>query len=360
MELSASPLGIHRQYNQQLLGSTRQTATEMVHWLGAIQGQEYAQTKWGIGLRLPHLLDKDVEQELTEGKLLRTHLLRPTWHLVTADDIRWLLELTAPRVHQVNATMHRKLGLDNDIFTTTLKLIVKQLEGGRQLTRNELGEVFAQHGLEFSGMQLSYIMMYAELEGIVCSGVRRGRQNTYALLEERIGPVPATSREEALSELSRRYFCSRGPATAKDFSTWSGLTLSDCRNGIGMWSGELHKIELSGEDYYFFPGNDGRDTDFRQFQLLPLYDEFIFGYKDRSEVLSYHSGLTPTPAFKHMNLILFAGQICGTWRRDPGSKDIALETDFFEPLSREQTVLFEKAIQRYSEFKGLPVDWNSR
>ncbi|MBC7773804.1 MAG: winged helix DNA-binding domain-containing protein, partial [Phycisphaerae bacterium] len=172
--------------NQQLDGSSLQTGHELVQWFGAVQGQEYGPTKWGLGLRLAHLKDADVEHELEAGKILRTHLLRPTWHFVAAEDIRWMVLLTAPRVHQANAYMYRQLALDASVFNPCNDLIVTTLEGQQQRTREEIAAEFRQHGILAEGHRLSYIMMQAELEGIVCGGARRGNQFTYTLLEERV------------------------------------------------------------------------------------------------------------------------------------------------------------------------------
>ena len=176
-----------RLFSQQLGVTTMNMAVDMVEWFAAVQGQEYAQAKWGLGLRLPHLKDIDIEQELIQGKILRTHLLRPTWHFVAAKDIHWLLALTAPRVHVANAFMYRQLELDKKFFTRCNKAIIKILEGCKQLTRNEINEALKKQKIKAEGLRLVYIMMNAELEGIICSGARRGNQFTYALIDEIVG-----------------------------------------------------------------------------------------------------------------------------------------------------------------------------
>ena len=213
----------HRLLTQQIVEAKVKSAIEMIVWFGAVQAQEYAQTKWGIGLRLPHLNDNDIEKDFTEGKILRTHLLRPTWHLVTGDDIRWLLFLTASRVNAANAYMYRQLELDDAVFNRCNKILIKTLQGGKQLTRDALNEEFKRNKIIAAGHRLGYIMMRAELDGIICSGAREGNQFTYTLLEDRVPQSKARNYDEALAELTIRYFTSRGPATIKDFSTWSGL-----------------------------------------------------------------------------------------------------------------------------------------
>ncbi|MES2284765.1 MAG: winged helix DNA-binding domain-containing protein [Bacteroidota bacterium] len=232
MELSE--IAKYRLINQQIAGTKIKTVSEMVAWFCAVQAQEYGPTKWGLGLRLPHLKDKDIEKDFTDGKILRTHLLRPTWHFVAAKDIRWILMLTAPRVNAANASMYRKLELDSGIFNRCNAILIKTLQGGRQLTRDTLNEEFKKKKILAKGHRLSYIMMRAELDGIICSGANQGNQFTYSLLEERVPAFGLKNKEEALAELTKRYFTSRGPATIKDLSTWSGLTLTDCRKGIEM------------------------------------------------------------------------------------------------------------------------------
>ncbi|UFH56736.1 winged helix DNA-binding domain-containing protein [Spirosoma sp. KNUC1025] len=351
----SAELAKKRLMNQQFVAGQFLSATELVGWLGAVQAQEYAQTKWGLGLRLPHLSDKDIEQEFLAGNILRTHLLRPTWHFVTAQDIRWLLKLTAPRVHQANAFMYRKLELDKSIFRRSNDIIGKTLEGQKFLTRDAINEELKANGLVVQGDRLSYVMMAAELDGLICSGPRQGNQFTYALLEERIPVVASLSRDEALAELANRYFTSRGPATLHDFSTWSGLTLADCRKSVQLNSDRLTKYVIDTVDFYAaegtsYPANPGNDM-----HLLPMYDEWIMGYKDRSATLTFRSGLPTIPPFRFGNLIMSNGQIIGTWKRTIGSKFITVDVDFFVPLTNQQRNAFDLAIQRLERFSNLPV-----
>lgn len=249
----------------------------MVAWLGAVQAQEYAQTKWGLGVRLPHLNDSDIERDFTEGKILRTHLLRPTWHFVNAEDIRWMLMLTAPRVNAANAYMYRMLELESTLFNRCNDILAKALQGGRQLTRDALNLKFKKNNIKAEGHRLSYIMMRAELDGIICSGARQYNQFTYSLLEERVPPFKKKNRDEALDELTKRYFTSRGPATVKDFSTWSGLVLADCRKGIETAKSHLVRGVIENEEYteehdFFKPLSNNQLVEFEK--ALLRFKEF--------------------------------------------------------------------------------------
>ena len=341
-----------RLQNQQLAGTQMKSAVEMVEWMGAVQGQEYAQTKWGIGLRLPHLSDKDIEIELNEGKILRTHLLRPTWHFVSAKDIYWILKLTAPRVHAVNSYMYRQLELDDKIFNRCNDILVKTLHGGNQLTRDDINEEFKKHNIIAKGHRLSYIMMYAELERIICSGARQGNQFTYALLDERVRYKKFLEEDNALAELTTRYFNSRNPATAKDFMTWSGLTMTDCKKGIEMIKPPLEKNVIEQKEYFFIPKFSSPDKQADKIYLLPIYDEFVMGYKDRSAIMP----LNVNAPIRYDCMIVYNGQVIGTWKRTILKNIIEMEYDFFKPLNKLQSKLFDEAINHFSEFMNLKVN----
>lgn len=343
-----------RLLHQQLGTFQMKSAEEMVTWLGAVQAQEYSATKWGLGLRLPHLKDKDIEEELTKGVLLRTHVLRPTWHLVAAKDLRWLLQLTAPRVHAANAYMYRKEGLETTLFHRCHTIMEKALEGGKHLTREEINEEFLKLNIKAEGHRLSYLMMQAELEGLICSGIRKGNQFTYALLEERVPRVKLLAKEEALAELTQRYFTSRGPATVKDFATWSGLTLTDCKIGVEAIGSRFNKEKVEGNEYYFV-GTTSKCKEECTLYLLPIYDELIMGYKDRSPIMLHKEGLKKPTSFRFDSMILFDGQVVGTWKRAIHSKYIEMEYAFFEPLAKKEMGLFSEAVERLGQFYALEV-----
>ena len=191
--LTLSDVARYRFFNQHIGRAEFEKPEDVVAWLGAMQAQEYAMAKWGIAQRMQEITDPEIDKAFANGAILRTHLLRPTWHFVTPADIRWVLALTAPRVHAVNAFMYRKLELDSALFKRSNAVLTKALQGGRQLTRVELASALQQAGIATAGeLRMGYIMMHAELDALVCSGARRGKQFTYALLEERVPPVKKT------------------------------------------------------------------------------------------------------------------------------------------------------------------------
>jgi len=353
--MNLAEIAKYRLINQQITQTNIKTAVEMVEWLGAVQAQEYAQTKWSLGLRLPHLKNNDIEKDLTEGNILRTHLLRPTWHFVVAKDIRWMLMLTAPRVHAINSYMYRELQLNTTIFNRCNNILVRMLQGHKQLTRDSIKREFKANRIQAEGHRLSYIMMQAELDGIICSGARNGNQFTYALLEERVPKSKSKNRIEALAELTKRYFISRGPATIKDFSTWSGLALTDCKNGIEMVKSLFNREVIANQEYFFSPGITLTKNQFQKIYLLSIFDEFIMGYKDRSSIMVFKNKSKPSSVFRYGNMIIFDGQIIGTWKRTIKKHCIDLEYDFFDNLNKTQSKAFAKAIHRFEEFHSVTV-----
>jgi hypothetical protein len=345
----------HRLYNQRLEGQKFQTVSEVVAWLGAVQAQEYALAKWALGLRMESATDDVVEQAFTDGAILRTHVMRPTWHFVTASDIRWILELTAPRVHQVNAHMYRRLELDDTVFRLSTAAISGALEGGEHLTRTELGIVLAEAGIDSpSGLRLGYIMPYAELEGIVCSGPRRGKQHTYALLDERAPHARRLPRDEALAELVLRFFTSHGPATVKDFTWWSGLTVADAKAGLAMLGSRLTHEEIDGQTYWFSTSMPvAREASTRGY-LLPVYDEYTIAYKNHSAILDLMYAEYVQKGF-FTSAFALNGDIIGMWRRTFRNKSVVIESAPFRPYSADENAAFAAATERFGAFLAMPV-----
>jgi hypothetical protein len=343
-----------RLINQRFADDSFANGAQVVTWFCAIQGQEYAQTKWSIGLRAPRLTDLEVERQLNRGQILRTHLLRPTWHFVSAKDIRWLLKLTAPSVHQRSAYMYRQEDLDRKVFSKCNKILTRLLRDRNFLTRDKINEEFARCSVHASGPRLSYIMMNAELEGLICSGPRIGRQLTYALLDERADPMKELTRDESLGILTSRYFTSRGPATVNDFATWSGLKISDCKKGIGSVRSELLEEKFGGRTYVFAT-KQKKPREIPRMMMLPIYDEYIMGYKDRSAIMEKRDQYSPIRKLRFPGTVIWDGQIIGTWRRIVNNGTLKTEFDYFKPLNKEQKFAFGLAYRRLEEFSQVKM-----
>ncbi len=346
-----------RLLNQHIGIAPFEKPSDVVKWLVAVQSQDYAGAKWALSLRLQDAHDTDIDHAFNEGAILRTHMLRPTWHFVTPADIRWLLALTAPRVHATNASMYRRLELDSVTVKRCHKALTKALHGNRQLTRDELRAALQTAGIAAeNGQRLAYIVMHAELEGLICSGARRGKQFTYALLEERVPPARTLKRAEALSELAQRYFVSRGPATVQDFAKWSGLTVTDARLGFEAVKDQLHHVAQNGEDYWLPPLITSTPAVSPTAYLLSVYDEYVSSYKDRSAINDAEVGLklfTMGGALSY--IVVVDGQIVGTWRRTLDKDTVSIQLDYLSRVTKAQRQAVAAAAERYGAFLGKSV-----
>jgi len=357
--LGAREIARRRLANQRLTGNPFADPVEVVKRLGAVQSQDYPGGKWGIAQRTPHATDADVERALDIGAILRTHVLRPTWHFVAAEDIRWMLSLTAPRVRGVMAPYNRHLDLDDKVFAKSAVAITKALTGNKELTRSELREVLGRARIgPVATQRLAHLMMRAELDALVCSGVRRGKQATYALLEERVPAAPTMERDESLAELATRYFTTRGPATVHDFAWWSGLTVGDARRGVEVIQSRLQQHAVNGRAYWSTdaaPPARGRAP---SAHLLPNYDEYFIGHKDRSAIgdLVKTSGVNYAHDAFSAHVIVVDGQLVGGWKRGTGKRRAVLELHLVVELDARQMRAIQEQARRYGEFIGAPVE----
>lgn len=350
--------------NLQIAGGTCAAPAELVSRLGAVQAQDYAGAKWALGLRLPRSTDAKIEAAVADGTILRTHVLRPTWHFVAAADIRWLLELTAPRVRAALAHYDRQLELDEAHYARSNAALAAALAGGRQRTRAELAAALQQAGIDAgNGQRMGHLLMRAELDAVLCSGASRGKQQTYALLAERAPAATRLERDEALAELTLRYFSGHGPATLKDFVWWSGLTAADARAGLDLAGARLVGEEVAGQRYWrdaaaaSADGPPGDVTTAPAAVLLPNYDEYLVGYADRSAVFETAQAATlgsrQNILFHHT--ILLDGRIAGTWKRGERKGVAVVSPTFFTPPSEAERQAVAAAAERYGRFLGLPV-----
>jgi len=345
-----------RLQNQQILRSKFATPQEVVAWHGAKQAQEYTHAKWAIGLRVPDATDQTIEHAIDTGTILRTHIMRPTWHFVAAQDIRWMMRLTAPQIVRLGLALERDLGLDAATFRRTNDVIVKALEGGHQRTRKELAEAIERAGIMTNSSRMVYIMFRAETELLVCNGSRRGKEHTYTLLDERIPPSPMLEREEALAELARRYFTSHAPATIQDFTWWSGLKVGDARAALDMIKSELVSIPMDHLTYWMPKDLELPAQSEPSVHLLPAFDEFMVSYKERGASLdpSFAANtITGNGIFKP--IVVVDGRVVGVWSRSEKKNAIAIEHQLFTDVSTAQKDDMEKAATRFGKFLGKEI-----
>jgi DNA glycosylase AlkZ-like len=336
--------------NQRITPPSPRGVEKLVAWLGAVQAQEYGPARWGLGLRLAKgSTDAAIERAVHRGRILRTHVLRPTWHFVTPADIRWMLELTGPRVHSRMGNYDRQMGLDAGVMTRAASVLERALGDHGCLTRRELGLHLQRAGLPSGTRELAHIAMYAELEGLICSGPRRGKQSTYALLADRAPDAQRLQRDEALAELARRYFRSHGPATIKDFVWWSGLTTGDARRGLEM--NRARSLELDGLKYWTLgrePGGTPRQK--AAVHLLPIYDEYLVAYRDHEAVprAMYTFG-------SFHNALVVGGQVVGTWRTIQGPEGAVVDVRTLRRLTPGERRGLDREVARYRRFLDVPL-----
>lgn len=357
------PLDLARQRlrNQHITEPIFTKPEEEVAWLAAAQAQDFAGAKWALGSRLLGATESDLDRAFAAGTMLRTHVLRPTWHFVTPADIGWLLALTAPHVHATSAYMYRQQGLDSATFKRSNAVLAKALKGGQQLTRDELRVVLEKAGVATdNGVRLSYLMMGAELEGLICSGARRGKQFTYALLEERAPQAKTLERPAALAALAERYFKSRGPATVQDFAKWSGLAVAHARQGLEAVAAQFEQETIDGHTYWFAPLKPLAKTKAPIAHLLSIYDEYISSYKDRSAMVSEaHGAKLQSQGNALSYLVLINGQIVGTWKRTLKKHEVVITLDIFVRLTEAEQHAIALAAQQYGKFLGLEAVLNN-
>ena len=351
--MKKSDIARARLFNQQIAATNFTKPEEIVRWLGAMQAQDYPMAKWAIGLRIPEATTETIERAIADGKILRTHLMRPTWHFVTADDIRWLISLSAPQLRSASAGTFRSFGLDAETCRRANDLIARMLEGGRHLTRAEIMSELKVSGIDSDNYRASYLMFSAEIEGIVCSGAARGKNQTYALLDERVPASNAFSRDEAIAELTLRYFTSHAPATLKDFLWWSGLPTADARKGLEMNRSKLTSTEIEGQTFYQPKDFSTPSAQTDALYLLPSFDEFMVAYKDRSASLDIdqkNAAITGNGIFKPV--IVTGGRVAGVWKRAFKKDSVIIEKTLFGDASDFEHEDFETKAHEYALFEG--------
>lgn len=344
-----------RLQNQQLLNPLFCQPKELVSWLGAMQAQNYPMVKWAVGMRLKSATIQTVEKALMDGEILRTHVMRPTWHLVAAEDIRWMLKLSAQRVIAANESYAKghDLEISEELYTKSHNLLEKILCGKKSLTRQEIAEHFNRSGILVDNHRMTRFMVRAEQVGIVCSGEDKGGKCTYALLEERVPPVSEITKDEALARLARSYFRSHAPAVLQDFIWWSGLPVSEAKQAIYLIESELTAKQWNGQTWYIHEACRTRGKVSGSLHLLPSYDEYLLGYKDRTDVLPkehYSKAFTNNGLF--YPIVLCNGQVVGNWDRAVKKKGIDLSHSCFMPDVGVDEELLNLAKQKYVKFLG--------
>ena len=338
-----------RLYAQHIAAQTFATPAKIVKYMGAMQAQDYAGAKWAVGMRLQKSNDAAVDKAMADGSIIRTHVLRPTWHFVAPADLRWMLDLTAHRIISLSASRERQLKLDAPIFKQSNDALGKALTGGKQLSRLEMMDVLQQAGVDTNEERFIHLLMRAELDQVICSGARLGKQFSYTLFDDRVPKGNTSSHEEALAELVKRYFISRGPATLQDFAWWSGLTLTDAKTGLEVIKSELTNIQVNGQTYWISKDQPVINVRAPLAFLLPAYDEFAVAYSDRTAAVNPKYLVQARHVIFDPSIVI-NNQVVGTWKRVVKRNEIEIILKPFGKLNKVQTKAIEMAQKRYQKF----------
>jgi hypothetical protein len=340
-----------RLQNQQIAHSKFRNVQDLVYWMGAMQAQDYNMAKWAIGLRLHHATNTAIEDAVCKGEIIRTHILRPTWHFVSPEDIYWMLELTAPHLKSLLKSRHKNLELSESVINKSKSVVENSLIGGNHLTREEICIQLHNAQISTEGQRAAHLMMICELDRIVCSGVPKGKNQTYALLEEWVPKTSSIIRDEALAELTRRYFASHGPATIQDFIWWSGLPVRDAKNGLESIKYELVSMISDQQTYWMSDSIPENKPMPESTFLLPAYDEFIISYRDRSPSLlvkDHQKAISENGLFRP--IIVENGRVTGIWKKIQKKDQAFIETSYFSGESQASNKLLERAAKHYGDF----------
>lgn len=352
-----SPVPFRRMAAQCLSTPWPDDPASLVAWMGAVQAQDTRMARWALGLRMQQPDRTVVDKAFCEGRIVRMHLLRPTWHLVAREDVRWMLRLCADRLRATNDSYARSAGLafDERFFLRAHDVIARALEGGRSMTREQIGALLARKGMPSDGNAVRRILMRGETDGVLCSGPDLGRNPTYALLDERVpGDASVPTGDEALGLLALRYFRSHAPATLADFVWWSGLPLREARRAVWLCGDPLAEelFDGTGEPCIVCRAFRSAAEDAAAAHLLPAYDEYLIAYRERSHVLDAHHRAAAFNAWGIFRpVVLVGGLVAGNWTHKGActkASDLCLFAD--APAVSDRSL--EAAVARFRAFCG--------
>jgi hypothetical protein len=341
-----------------LTPARRDSPADALAPLSAIQAQELLPARWSLAQRCIDVpTEFAVEQAHTSGEFVRTHTLRPTWHFVSAADLTMLLAATSARVHQANKHMYGQTGVTEQLMRRARR-VFESLLGRRPATRPDVQRALAKVGIDADGVRLALVIMWAELDGWICSGPNHGGRQTYALVSDRVAQARAWDVDEAQAALALRYFESRGPATMKDFATWSSLTLTQARRAVEEVAGRLETLEHDGRTYWFGGALEDAEAD-SVVSLVQTYDEVVMSYSESRDVLTGGMKLWDLPTRRFMHPVLVDGRLAGHWRyeRDRNGRPEVVEMRLERSLDADETASAEAEVSRFAAFAGRDVTW---
>lgn len=349
--MNTSELLHTRLYNQLLVSHSLREPQEIVSWMGAMQSQSLDLAKWAIGARLENKSVGDVDEALNTGKIIRTHILRPTWHFVSVEDIHWMFDLSNPRLRPVYRSYCKTLGADETQIYRVVPILEKALSGGKHLTKQEINIALQTQNITLDTNHLNMALSYAEMEGILVNGLLKGNKQTFTLLEEWAPRKQTLHKEEALERLARRYFTSHAPATIDDFIWWSGLSVTECKQALELIKADFICETINGRNFWMKNDIEIPPANRSSALLLPPFDEFVVSYKDRTELIEdIHYGKVMTKNGLFSPTIMLNGEIIGSWKKTAQKGTHKVELSFFRKTPKKVEKLFEPVIKQVEQF----------
>ncbi|MES2678968.1 MAG: winged helix DNA-binding domain-containing protein [Bacteroidota bacterium] len=337
--------------NHGLTGDKFKSLAECVGQLGAMQAQDLNMAKWALGIRVKNITETQVNNAIDKGEILRTHVLRPTWHLVSPKNIYWMLALTAPRIRATMKSRDKQLGLTEKIFAKSNSVIEKAFEKEDDLTRDDLIAALTKARIATNENRASHLFVHAELNGLLCSGKSKALKSTFALLEKRVKKPNTISKEEALAKLAGLYFKSHAPASLPDFTWWSGLSPVDSKIAVESIRKDLEELKLGEQTLFTFGSVILPRNKKETIHLLPGFDELVISYKDRS------AAITPDHNKRAISIngifnptLMVNGHVVGTWKRSIVKDKVFITPEFFAKPGSDLKEQIKKAAEDYGRF----------
>jgi hypothetical protein len=350
-DLSTEELLRWRLFNQRISIHKEKTPATLIRHMGAMQAQDYPMAKWALGTRLSGSKESSVHSAVSRGSIIRTHVLRPTWHFVSPENLSWMLSLTTPRLHASSKARLKQLGITPAIIKKSNRLLVSLLKG-RSVNRQEIMDAYTREKINTSEYRGGHLLFEAELEALICSGRSEDANHTYALIADRIPPAKTHSKSEALKKLGKMYFQGHGPASLADFTWWSGLSPVDARHALELQS-NLDTFNHDGQVLYAFKKQGVGHQLQGSAYLLPAYDEYTIAYKDRSAMTDKRF-LKKTISTNGIfyPLVVLDGKISGLWKKQQEKERLVITIQQFSSITTSQRELLSLRARELEHFYG--------
>ncbi len=347
---------LQRMMNHLIAAQQYGDPVQSVAWMGAMQAQDYPASLWAVGLRTEGASEGTIEQALETGGILRTWLLRGTLHLVASADVRWLLDLLGNRNIRATKPRFKQLELDDEIISKSRKAITRILKGGNRVTREDVFKALECEGIPTRAQRGFHILWRLSQEGQICFGPRQGSRHTFVLLEDWVPAKDSSlTGDNALQALALRFIRSHGPASLADFAWWSGLTSKTAAAGLELAEPFLERVQSAGQNYWYPSEKMGADPGTSRVHLLPAFDEYLLGYKDRSQVLDpQHARRLNDGGGIIKSAILVDGIIRGTWKKKVLKGTTWIIPEWFDEIENSNIEEYCNAAKRWAEFSGVP------